>query len=87
MEYHPGELQRWTLENDEKIVELVESDNKVTIQYKDSPEHKEIILLDSPAYLIRGNRSNLIFRFIAETFGCEVEWEPVEQRILISWDL
>ncbi len=87
MEYHPGEWQRFTFEDDEKIVELVESNEKVTIQYKNSPDHKETILLDSPAYLIRGNRSVLILRFVAETFGCEVEWEPVEQRILISWDL
>jgi len=86
MEYYPGEWQRWTIENNEKIVELVESNEKVTIQYKDSPDHKEIILLDSPAYLIRSGRSILVLRFVAETFGCEVEWEPIEQRILVSWE-
>ena len=87
MEYHPGEWQRFTFENDEKVLELVEFDMKATIQYKDSPDHKEIITLDAPAYIIRNARSVLPLRFIAETFGCDVEWEPVEQRILISWDL
>lgn len=86
MEYFWAELQRWTIENDEKIVELVESNNKVTIQYKDSPDHKETVLLDSPAYLIVSGRSVIVLRFVTETFGCEVEWEPVEQRILISWE-
>ena len=86
MEHHPGEWQRITIENDEKIVELVESNNKVTIQYKDSPDHKEIIVLDSPAYLIRSGRSVIVLRFVTETFRREIEWEPVEQRILISWE-
>jgi len=35
---------------------------KATIQYKDSPDHKEIILLDSPAYLIVSGRSALVLR-------------------------
>ena len=86
MEYFWAELQRWTIENDEKIVELVESNNKVTIQYKDSPDHKETVLLDSPAYLIVSGRSVIVLRFVAKTFGLEVEWEPVEQRILVSWE-
>ncbi|MDD4663460.1 MAG: stalk domain-containing protein [Caldisericia bacterium] len=65
----------------------VESDKKVTIQYKDSPDYKEIITLDTPSYIIRAGRSFLTLRFILETFGYKVKWEPVEQKILISWDL
>jgi hypothetical protein len=51
----------------------------------DNPEKREKLEMDVPPMIVN-NRTLLPLRFVTENFGALVDWNGVEQRILVSWE-
>ncbi len=51
----------------------------------DTPETREKLEMDVPPMIVN-NRTLLPLRFVTENFGALVDWNGVEQKILVSWE-
>lgn len=66
-----------------KIPGAYDTEIKLTIGSAIAIVNGKDVLLDSPAF-IRGNRTFLPARFVAEAFGCRVDWDPERQEVTIQ---
>lgn len=74
---------------EEKSVTLSNSKITLAIKYnlqKVTVNGKEVIA-DTPPFLIRAGRSSFSVRFICETFGATVSWDPVLHKATIVYEI
>ncbi len=65
------------LQTDEGIVILL------TIDSKEAKINNSVVILDAPAQIVNG-RTMVPLRFVAEAFGCSVEWNAAEGKATIQ---
>jgi len=77
------ELRKVIIQHKGLKIHMVIGEMQATVE---GPEGKRIIALQGPSVIVL-NRTFVPIRFIAETFGAKVDWEPILEMITITYDL